>query len=204
MEIRQWLHAFELVFWLIFILLCIVALLRGKVFTIPAYSLILGFNFLVFISLIDLLLTLSGKHNEGFIYLPIFALIIIVSSVLISIITLRNQYYFWGIEKRLFLEAIHKILQGNHLEIMKESENKLVLSRYPDEVYQYDSLNIPSLGTALKIISAKGGRIDQAQLMQKIKDTLSKYSMSLSSKIFLIPIILLSCFLLYVYSLILS
>jgi hypothetical protein len=203
MDYRQWLHIIVLFFWSTTILACILALLRGRIFVISSIYFILFVTLFGLMGILGPIVAISGADE---IINSLFALLLIpiAATFIIGVYTERNHYYFWGAIERTFLEAVHSVLQKNNLEYKEEGKNKLLLLKYPNDIYQYYYGTSISAGITLIIINTKKGKIDQGKLLPKIKNALSGESMNLSGKIFLIIIILFSFFMSYVYSLVMG
>ena len=179
-----------LFFYIITILACILTILRGKAFIVSHV-----YPNLFYIILVSFLFLSLGEDDRS----ALLLLVVLAMMILITILTARNQYIIWGVNEKYFYKIMENILRKNNLEYRVEGNNRITLLNYPGRLFQFNSLNILSLGINLKIINNKKGKNDQGELMSKIKDAVSGYPMSFSGRILLVPIILLTCCMLYIF-----
>jgi len=197
MDYKQWMHIIVFFFWITTILSCLLAVLRGRVFAISSFYLQLFVNLIVSMALVEIIIMYI--NDEGNISIPIFLLFIFTMSILFGVSALKSQYLFWGVGANAFLEVVHNVLSTNNLEYREEEKKGIILKNSPAEIYRCIPFIVNPAGTILNITSTKKGEIDQGKLIPKIKDALSGIAMSLSGRIILILIILFSCFMLYLY-----
>jgi hypothetical protein len=124
-------------------------------------------------------------------------IILLVAVTIVLFADLNKRYLFWGIDGNNFLEIFYSILAKKDLEFKEESGRSIKINVSPDDVYLYGTLAIKEIGTSLYVKNIKKGKIDQLGIVPELKESLQGHSMSLSGKIFLILIILFSCFMLY-------
>jgi hypothetical protein len=189
-------------FWVSIGLSCLLAIIRGRVVTIKAFYPQLFLILLLGIGSVQLLvINISTNAIEDQV-IPLIVLLICAITFLIAFPALRNQYIVWGMRESAFHEAIQEFLRKSNIGFKEEGNNQFILLQYPGDVYQHHSFNMITAGTILKITNKNRDKADQGSLDQKFMHEISEYSMNLSGKLLLIPIVLLSLFMLYVYFLI--
>ena len=204
MDYETLMHIIVIFFWVSIGLSCLFAIIRGRVVTIKAFYPQLFLILLLGIGSVQLLLlNISTNATEDQV-IPMIVLLICTINFLIAFPALKNQYIVWGMRESAFHEAIQEFFRKSNIGFKEEENNQFILLQYPGSVYQHHSFNIIKVGTILKITDKNRGKADKESLYQKFKHEISEYSMNLSGKLLLIPIVLLSLFMLYVYFLIIQ
>jgi hypothetical protein len=196
MNYAQWLQIIEIIFWIAIISSCLLAILRGRVVAIQFLYPMIFLNITNFNSYFQNYFN-NPEVDQGLYHSQTFFVILIAAITIIGFNYLCKHYLFWGIDKKTFIEVIHNIIQENNLKFVDKGENAFIIKEYPDDLYRITAFSFIANGTALDSKNIRKNKADQFKLISKLKDALLGYSMNMSGKIFLMLIILFTCFILY-------
>jgi hypothetical protein len=175
--------------------ICLKILLRGRVFAIQKLYIEITFYLYFLLILVQEIIASSG-FVEWPLQLMTISLLVFAIFIIIEFNDLRNHYLFWGVNEKVLLGVIENILNKDQLEY-KDEGNNLILKKYPEALYRHNAFAATSAGTIISTKNTKKGKVDQCQIIPKIKERLLGYASNISSKLFLIVFILFTCFVIY-------